>query len=88
MKKSDAYKDDLLSCITSMFKESYKKEVLSTPFGVISISESKYLSLLMAQETKTRMRNLATSNLIRVYPDNTRIGSTNFNPCEFWFHGA
>jgi hypothetical protein len=81
------FDNDTLSQITVLFKEKRNQEELSTPFGMISAQESKIFEQLSRPEDKKRLRATAQNNFIRIYPDGTRVSSSNYNPIECWFNG-
>lgn len=82
------FDNDTLSSITALFKEKLKQEELSTPFGLISNNEGKFFNLLSKPEEYQKIKKLSKQNLIRLYPDAKRVGSSNYNPVECWFCGV
>jgi hypothetical protein len=82
------FDEDSLSYITGLFKENINKETLASPFGIISTSESKFFNLMSSPEEASRIRKISEQNLIRIYPDGKRVGSSNYNPTDCWFNGA
>lgn len=81
------YDNDTLSNITALFKEKLKQDELSTPFGMISNNEGKFFGILSKQENYQKIKRIARNNLVRIYPDAKRVGSSNYNPVECWFSG-
>lgn len=81
------YDNDTLSHITALFKEKSKVDQMATPFGIVSMKESKAFEQLKTPEENQKLRRLADVNFVRVYPDASRVSSSNFNPVECWFAG-
>ena len=82
------FDNDTLSCITALFKEKMQQEELATPFGLISSNEGKFFEAICRPEDFSRIKRLTRQNLVRIYPDGKRVGSSNYNPVACWFSGA
>lgn len=54
----------------------------------ISLSEKSFNSLMNDNVKQTSVEKHNRKYLMRVYPSKLRIGSSNFNPCDFWNMGV
>ena len=78
-----------LSGITTLKSEMFVDEYLSKvdpTFTSFSFSESKFRNF-----AKTRSRDFirwSQRKMVRIYPDPTRVDSSNFNPVPFWTLGC
>ena len=72
---------------TNFEKLEYQKIGKHSCYDVISLSEleaSTYLKKL----TKDQTQNFTCRTMMRVYPTATRMGSSNFNPINYWNFGV
>lgn len=92
------YHDDTLSYITSIFKEKLDEKLFSQPnskdphfktgFGIMSLSYTKFNGLVKTQVGRNKFTQFSKNNMIRIYPDGTKINSSNFNPLRLWETGC
>ena len=92
------YHDDTLSYITSIFKEKIDEKLFNNPkcpgpqfktkFGIMSLSDTKFNNLVKTQIGKNRFSEFSKDNMVRIYPDGTKISSRNYNPIRLWEAGC
>lgn len=61
---------------------------LQSPWSIFSCSNWKLIGILENHNARKKLINFTRKHLIRVFPDATKIGSSNYSPLPFWFSGA